>query len=149
MPHLVVIQLMRVIKWQRSDSDGSCVNKNVCGNKGFYSIWTKPWHSCTHLIVLCKSFPVNTDMTGFSLFQTCLQSCVLNKSSLGMERANPSNAVTTFSQRQRRKDFQKPSKPYHVGIHWIALAEYSQMSTNMPVFQSCFSFFCIFLYWPN
>ena len=26
--------------------------------------------------------------------------------------------------------------PDHVGIHWIALAEYSQMSTNMPGFQS-------------
>ena len=41
MPHLVVIQLMRVIKWLRSDSDGSCVNKNVCGNKGFYSMQSK------------------------------------------------------------------------------------------------------------
>ena len=38
MPDLVLIQLMRVIKWPRSDSDRSCVNKNVCGNKGFYSI---------------------------------------------------------------------------------------------------------------
>ena len=37
MPHLAVIQLMRVIKWLQSDSDGSCVKKNVCGNKGFYS----------------------------------------------------------------------------------------------------------------
>ena len=39
MPHLAVMQLMRVIKWPRSDSDGSCVNKNVRGNKGFYSIY--------------------------------------------------------------------------------------------------------------
>ena len=38
MPNLAVIQLMRVIKWPRSDSDGSCVNINVRGNKGFYSI---------------------------------------------------------------------------------------------------------------
>ena len=37
MPYLAVIQFMRVIKWPRSDSGGSCVNKNVCGNKGFYS----------------------------------------------------------------------------------------------------------------
>ena len=28
------------------------------------------------------------------------------------------------------------SKPCHVGIHWIALAEYSQMSTHMPGFLS-------------
>ena len=38
MPHLAVIQLMRGIKWPRSDSGGSCVNKKVRGNKGFYSI---------------------------------------------------------------------------------------------------------------
>ena len=37
MPHLAVIQLMRVIKRPRSDSDGSCVNKKGRGYKGFYS----------------------------------------------------------------------------------------------------------------
>ena len=37
MLHLAVVQSMRVIKWPRSDSDGSCVNNNVRGNKGFYS----------------------------------------------------------------------------------------------------------------
>ena len=34
---------------------------------------------------------------------------------------------------------------YYVGIHWIALAEYSQMSTHMPGFQiflRCFASFC-------
>ena len=30
---------MRVIKWPRSDSDGTCVNKNVRGNKGIYTIF--------------------------------------------------------------------------------------------------------------
>ena len=39
------------------------------------------------------------------------------------------------------KDLWKPSKSCHVGIHWIALAENSQMSTNMPGFQSFFRFF--------
>ena len=38
MPNLAVIQLMRVIKWPRSDSDSSYVKINVRGNKGFYSI---------------------------------------------------------------------------------------------------------------
>ena len=37
MPHLVVIQLMRVIKWPRLHSHGSCVNKKGRGYKGFYS----------------------------------------------------------------------------------------------------------------
>ena len=34
-------------------------------------------------------------------------------------------------------------KPCHVGIHWIALTEYSQMSTHLPGFQS-FSGFLIY-----
>ena len=42
---------------------------------------------------------------------------------------------------QGRKDFWKPFKPCHVGIHWIALAEYSQMSTHLPGFQLFFVFF--------
>ena len=40
------------------------------------------------------------------------------------------------SEAQGRKDFEKPSKPCHVGIHRIALAELSQMSTHLPGFQS-------------
>ena len=43
------------------------------------------------------------------------------------------------------KDFWKLSKPCHVGIYWIALTEYSQMSTHMPGFQSVFSFMCHFV----
>ena len=43
------------------------------------------------------------------------------------------------SKAQGCKDFWKPSKPCHVGIPWIALAEYSQMSTHMPGFQSFLS----------
>ena len=42
------------------------------------------------------------------------------------------------SKEQGRKDFWKSSKPCHVGIHLIALAEYSQRSTNVPGFQSFF-----------
>ena len=45
-----------------------------------------------------------------------------------------------------RKDFWKPSKPYYVGIYWIALTDYSQMSTHVPGFQSflrLFASFCI------
>ena len=46
------------------------------------------------------------------------------------------------------KDFWKSSKPCHVGIHWIALAECSQLSTHVPGFQF-FPGFCIILYWTN
>ena len=46
-----------------------------------------------------------------------------------------------LSKSHRRKDFGKPSKPCHVGIQRIALAENSQISTHVPGFQSFFSFF--------
>ena len=43
---------------------------------------------------------------------------------------NPSNAEATFVQSTRMQIF------WHVGIHWKALAEHSQMSTYMPGFRS-------------
>ena len=48
---------------------------------------------------------------------------------------NPSNAKATFVQCIR---VLRPTKPCHVGIHWIALAESSQMSSHVPGFQSGF-----------
>ena len=54
-----------------------------------------------------------------------------------------------LSKAQDRKDFINLSKPCHVGIHWIALAEYSHMSTHLPGFHSFFRFLSINLYWPN
>ena len=49
------------------------------------------------------------------------------------------------SEVQGCKDISKSSKPYHVGIHWIALAEFSQISTNVPGFLSFSGFFKHFL----
>ena len=46
-----------------------------------------------------------------------------------------------LSKTQEHQHFEKTSKPCHVGIHWVALTEYSQMSTHMPGFQSFFRFF--------
>ena len=40
---------------------------------------------------------------------------------------------------------QKPSKPCHGGIHWIALVAYSQMSTHVPGFRSFFRFLHTFV----
>ena len=40
-----------------------------------------------------------------------------------------------LSEAQVCKDFFKRPKPCCVGIHWIALAEYSQMNTHVPGFQ--------------
>ena len=42
---------------------------------------------------------------------------------------------------QERKNLWKLSKPCLVGIHWIALAEYSHMSTHLPGFQWFFRIF--------
>ena len=42
------------------------------------------------------------------------------------------------------KAFCRPPKPCHAGIHWYALAEYSQMSTNVLGFQSFLRFFASF-----
>ena len=49
---------------------------------------------------------------------------------------NPSNAEATFFLSTWTHIFWKPLKPCHVGIHWIALAEYSHMNTHIPGFQS-------------
>ena len=45
------------------------------------------------------------------------------------------------SKAKGRKHFWKPSKPCHVGIHWKALVEHYQMSTNVTGFQSFFQLF--------
>ena len=50
---------------------------------------------------------------------------------------------------QGSKNFWKLSLPCHVGIHWIALIEYSQVSAHVPGFQSFLKFFCIILNRPN
>ena len=72
------------------------------------------------------------------------------KSSMVSFIIKPINAEATFVQAQGCKDFLNTSKPCCVGIHRIALAEYSQMSIHIPGFQSFFKFlFCIILYWPH
>ena len=40
------------------------------------------------------------------------------------------------SKAQGHKDLWKQSKPCQIGTHWIALAKYSQMSTQVQEFQS-------------
>ena len=51
-----------------------------------------------------------------------------------------------LSKAQGCKDLWKTSKPCHVGIHWKALTEFSQMSTHMSWFQSFFIFLHHFLF---
>ena len=58
------------------------------------------------------------------------------------------NAEVTSIQSTRTQRFLKPSKPCHVGIHWIALTAYSRMNIKVPGFQSFFVF-CVILHWPN
>ena len=51
------------------------------------------------------------------------------------------------SKAQECKILEKPLKPCRLGIHYEALAEYSQMSTHLPGFQYFFgvffAYFCI------
>ena len=49
------------------------------------------------------------------------------------------------SKAQGHKDFFKPSKSCHVGIHWKDLTGHSQMSTNVHGFYRLFSFVYHFL----
>ena len=49
------------------------------------------------------------------------------------------------SKAQGCKDLWKPSQPCHVGIHWIALAEYSQMRSMYQGF-NLFSVFFFFFF---
>ena len=72
-----------------------------------------------------------------SIFHVSDHVCTPNALNLSMLRLLSSKA-------QGCNFFWKPSKPCHVGIHWIALDDYSQMSTHMPGFQSFFSFFASF-----
>ena len=51
----------------------------------------------------------------------------------------------TFGQSTRmQRIFEKLSKPGHLGIHWIALTENSQMTTYVPGFHSFLRFFASF-----
>ena len=47
-----------------------------------------------------------------------------------------SNDEANFVQITRIQRFLKTFGPYHVGIHWISLAEYSQLSTHVLGFRS-------------
>ena len=59
---------------------------------------------------------------------------------------NPSNAEATFCPKDKDPNiFEKHLNP-HVGILWIALIEYFQMSTHVPWFSVIFQVFCIILY---
>ena len=51
-------------------------------------ILLKPWHMGTHLRVLSKSYPMNTNMTGLDGFQKSLPTCALDESSLSIRRVN-------------------------------------------------------------
>ena len=70
----------------------------------------------------------------------------LNKSCLSIGKVNPftSAEAKLSSKAQGSKDYWKPSKPCHVGIHLKALSEYYQMSTHLPWFQWFLSFLSSF-----
>ena len=50
--------------------------------------WLKLWHMGTHLRVLSKSYPMNTNMTGLEDFQQFLHPYAFDESSLSIWRVN-------------------------------------------------------------
>ena len=62
---------------------------------------------------------------------------------------NPTMLMLISSKAQIHKDIENPLNPYDGGIHLMALVEHSQMSPNVPGFQSLLIFSCIILYWLN
>ena len=62
--------------------------------------------------------------------------------SIGSSLALPIlDVIVRSSKAHEHKDFWKTSKPCCVGIHWIALADYSQMSTHKCAWVSVISCF--------
>ena len=77
------------------------------------------------------------------LFLSFTQKLKKNEYSGVYQIFNPSNAEASVFQSTMTQNILKPSKPCHVGTHWIASVEYSQMGIHVPGFQS---FFRVFLH---
>ena len=50
--------------------------------------WLKPWHMDTHLEAFSESYPMNTNKTGFIVFEKLCILCFLEESSLSIGRVN-------------------------------------------------------------
>ena len=92
------------------------------------------WPCQNHINSSLKCFQISSYLMSYS---NTVYQCVRSR----WKWVNPSNSEATLVQSTRTHDFRKPSKPCHVGIHWIVLAEYSQIGSHVPGFQSIFSFF--------
>ena len=79
----------------------------------------------THQRVLSESYPMNTNMTGLRWFSNLLCPYDWTKVVSTLEGLTLPMLRLLSSKAQGHKDFGKPSKHCHVGIHWIAFAEYS------------------------
>ena len=121
--------------------------------------WTIDW-LCTALPIVC-GIPLCCHFTYFHFFNRKTVNHHMNHSSqkisklLSTMRRDKTVWILSllmlrllWSRTHGCKEF-KISKPCHVGIHWIALSNFSQMSTHVPGFQLFFQVFCIILYWPN
>ena len=58
----------------------------------------------------------------------------------------PNSEATFVQSTLDAKIFEKTFIIQHADLHWIALSEYSQMSTNVPGFQSVLRVFFIILF---
>ena len=114
----------------------------------FYKKQPKPCHVGTHWIALADNSQMSTHESQClsNFFSGSFASFCIGqirhqqhkgKDAIGLPGKNLTLPMLRLllPKAQGHKVFWKPSKPYHVGIHWITLVEYSQMSTRMPGFR--------------
>ena len=113
---------------------------------------SRPSHACVWLSEKCHMWRHYMWIVTFRCQGAALTPLPLSRKmsvssiALGKEQVRCSFYLTLLMLRLRSsnakecKTFWKTFKPCHVGIHWKALAEYSQMSTHVPGFQSFFMF---------
>ena len=112
------------------------------GHKDFWNT-SKPCIVGIHWLALAEYSQMSTHVPGFQSFLGFQYHFVLDKSGTSSIRLTIPMLRVLLSKEQGIF-FLKPSKPYLVGIHWIALAEYYQMSSHVPGFQSFFRVFVAF-----
>ena len=102
------------------------------------TVWS-PWTQLSNFVYIWKLFKEKLFNPARRIHCQTFHKILLSPLSLPMLSLLLSKALGC-------KDFWKPSKPYHVGIHWITPTEYCQMSSHVPGFLSFFRVYCMIFY---
>ena len=106
---------------------------------------SKPCHVGINWIALAKYSRMSTHLPGFQSYFRIFESFCIGQISHQQHKGNPSNDEASFGRIDVHTYIWKPSQTCHVGIHWIAHTEYSQMSMcqGFSHFFRFFASFCI------